>query len=133
MKEIRNAFFAEALNEIIKTGTGAIHSRYQKLPLNPSEMYQQNPENNIVAIAVSLEARCDCFNLELIIITCIICVGCSECNTGACFFKYDVPLIYSDNYFSEVSCLSVSHISGMRFIQISSFFLSLAFITGDPK
>jgi len=33
-----------ALNEIIKIGIGAIHSRYQKLPLNPVEKYQHRPD-----------------------------------------------------------------------------------------
>jgi hypothetical protein len=33
-----------ALNEIIKTGIGANHNRYQEPPLNPVEKYQHRPD-----------------------------------------------------------------------------------------
>ena len=41
---MRKVIFTVALNEIIRTGIGAIHNRYQKSPLNPLEKYQHNPE-----------------------------------------------------------------------------------------
>jgi hypothetical protein len=33
--------------EISRIGTGAIHKRYQKFPVNPLEKYQTNPDNKI--------------------------------------------------------------------------------------
>ena len=54
MKEIIKVIFPDALNEIIKTGIGATHSRYQKSPVNPLEKYQHNPEKIIPAITKTL-------------------------------------------------------------------------------
>jgi hypothetical protein len=51
MKEIIKAAFAVALNEMIRTGIGASHSKYQKFPFNPLEKYQHIPEKIIAAIA----------------------------------------------------------------------------------
>lgn len=48
------AIFPATLNEMIKTGIGAIHNRYQKSPLNPLEKYQHNPEKIIPATTKAL-------------------------------------------------------------------------------
>ncbi len=49
MKEIIKVIFHVALNEMIRTGIGASHNRYQKSPFNPLEKYQHNPEKIIPA------------------------------------------------------------------------------------
>jgi hypothetical protein len=54
MKEITKAIFPVTLSEIIRIGTGASHSKYQKSPLNPFEKYQHNPEKIIAEIITIL-------------------------------------------------------------------------------
>ena len=50
-KEITKVCFADALNEIIKTGTGASHNKYQKSPLRPLAKYQHIPDK-IIAVGI---------------------------------------------------------------------------------